>query len=1034
MLKLFAFFYNLRIRSKLLLIFTTTFILSVAAGSAILYVLIRKTVESSIERELQNANGTILEIVNTAANVSIKNHLRAVAEKNRDIASHFYSLAKKGLISDHEAKKQASRIMLSQGIGKTGYIFVWDISKAPTSIPLAVHPKIQGKDVAYVDFVQNGAALRTGYMEYMWKNPGEDKERDKAMYIAYFEPWQWVICASSYKEEFTGLINIDDFKNQVLSFRFGKTGYSFVLNSKGDIIVDPRHTGNFLHQKDAKGTMVIKKICETKNGRINYWWYNPGEKSAVERLAIFNYIPELDWIVASSGYVAEFYQPLKQINKFVISALVVSLIFVIPLISWISAHMTNRLKKLMRSLEIGATGNFNVRVQYEAHEAQDEIGQLAKYFNFFMDKLNSYSTSLKSEINDRAKAEKQLAIFKEFAENSGQGLLMTNLRGEVTYVNAALCIILDEEKPENVLGKNIMDYYSHQSQDELKEEIIPSTIQRGQWLGELRILSSKGKPTSTIQNIFFIRDSAKNPLYIANIITDISEHERAEQTIRESEEKYRSVVEESLVGVYIIEEGLFKYVNKQYCEISGYANEDLVNTINHLELVHPEDKATVRDNITARLRGESDSIAYQFRMIRKDGQEIMVKALASVSSHHGRPAIIGTLLDISKEQALEQQLRQAQKMEAIGQLAGGVAHDFNNILTALMGYGNLLKMKMREDDPSRLYVDQILRSSEKAASLTQNLLAFSRKQMIKLEPFEINAIIKDARRLLKRLLTEDIELTLKISDENLTILTDATQMNQILLNLATNARDAMPQGGTLTIETKAVELGKDFYFFHGKDESGTYVRISVSDTGHGMDDTTKEQIFNPFFTTKEVGKGTGLGLSIVYGIVKQHNGLIDVQSNPGKGTTFHLYFPAASPRIAEARKIEFPEETPPNGKEVILVAEDNTEVRQLTKEVLEESGYTVLEARDGWDAIEKFTQNKDKVNLVILDVVMPKKNGKEAYNEIRKIRQDVKALFTSGYTGDIVLGKGIEDNAFNFIPKPLSPMDLLKKVRVVLDN
>ena len=475
-------------------------------------------------------------------------------------------------------------------------------------------------------------------------------------------------------------------------------------------------------------------------------------------------------------------------------------------------------------------------------------------------------------------------------------------------------------------------------------------------------------------------------------------------------------------------------MNRQYCEISGYAYAELVNKAYHLELVHPDDRDAVRDNTNARLRGESDSIAYQFRMIRKDGQEIMVKALGSVSSHHGRPAIIGTLLDISKEQALEQQLRQAQKMEAIGQLAGGVAHDFNNILTALIGYGNLLKMKMRDDDPLRLYVDQILTSSEKAASLTQNLLAFSRKQIFKLKPFEINAIIIDAKRLLKRLLTEDIDLKLKLSEEELTILTDTTQMNQILLNLATNARDAMPQGGILTIETKAVEMGKDFYFFHGKGESGKYVRISVSDTGQGMDDKTKEQIFNPFFTTKEVGKGTGLGLSIVYGIVKQHNGLIDVQSIPNKSTTFHLYFPAANPQIDEPRAIETVLEISPNGKEVILVAEDNTEVRQLTKEVLEGSGYTVLEARDGRDAIEKFAQNKDRINLVILDVVMPKKNGNEAYNEIRKIREDVKALFTSGYTGDIVLGKGIQNNAFNFMPKPVSPYELLKKVRVVLDN
>ena len=363
MLKFFGFFYNLRIRSKLLLIFTTTFILSIAAGSTILYILVRKTVETNIEKELRSANSNILEIVNTAANVSIRNHLRAVAEKNRDIASHFYSQAKKGLISTTEAKEQVRKVMLSQGIGKTGYIFVWDISKAPHAIPLAVHPKIQGKDVAYVDFVQGGAELRNGYMEYAWKNPGEEKEREKAMYLAYFEPWQWVICASSYKEEFTGLINIDDFSHQVLSYRFGNTGYSFILNSKGDMIVHPQLTGNYADEKDSKGTKFIKKICEMKNGEITYWWHNPGEQGTFERLAFFNYIPELDWIVASSGNVAEFYQPLEQIKKFALTALLISLIFVLPLITWISSHMTNRLKGLMKSFETGASGDLTVRVE-----------------------------------------------------------------------------------------------------------------------------------------------------------------------------------------------------------------------------------------------------------------------------------------------------------------------------------------------------------------------------------------------------------------------------------------------------------------------------------------------------------------------------------------------------------------------------------------------------------------------------------------------------------------------------------------------
>jgi PAS domain S-box-containing protein len=652
-----------------------------------------------------------------------------------------------------------------------------------------------------------------------------------------------------------------------------------------------------------------------------------------------------------------------------------------------------------------------------------------------MKKLDSYSTSLKAEIDERVEAEKQLAVFKEFAENSGQGLLMTNLKGDITYVNAALCIIIDEQMPEKVIGKNIMSYYARDCRHQIRDEIIPAVLERGQWLGELKILSTKGRPASAIQNVFLIRDRDRNPLYLANIITDISEHERAEEALRESEEKYRSVVEESLVGVYITTDGLLKYVNKQYCEITGYAYHELVDHLHHLELVHQDDQAFVRDNINRRLRGALDSVAYQFRIVRKDGQVVLVKALGSVSNYHGRPAIIGTLLDISKEQALEQQLRQAQKMEAIGQLAGGVAHDFNNILTALIGYGNLLKMKMNDDDPLNLYVDRMLTSAERATGLTQSLLAFSRKQLIQLEAHDTNKVIREAQKLLKRLLSEDIELKIGLSDERLTVMSDITQMDQILLNLATNARDAMPGGGTLAIETEAVELGKDFFYVGGNGAGGRYVRISVSDTGHGMDEKTKDQIFNPFFTTKEVGKGTGLGLSIVYGIVKQHNGHIEVQSTINKGTTFRLYFPIVDEEHTEKRRNATPGSLGSRtGAEVILVAEDNREVRELTKEVLEGNGYTVLEARDGSDAVDQFTLNKERIDLVILDVVMPRKNGNEAYNDILKIKKDVKALFTSGYTGDVVLDKGIRDNAFNFISKPVSPDELLSKVRVVLDN
>jgi nitrogen-specific signal transduction histidine kinase len=380
---------------------------------------------------------------------------------------------------------------------------------------------------------------------------------------------------------------------------------------------------------------------------------------------------------------------------------------------------------------------------------------------------------------------------------------------------------------------------------------------------------------------------------------------------------------------------------------------------------------------------------------------------------------------------LEAQLRQAQKMEAIGQLAGGVAHDFNNILTAVIGYGNLLQAKMAQDDPLRPYVEQILASSGKAVNLTQSLLAFGRKQIIELRPCKISTLIKNVEKLLTRLLTEDIELLTFVNTSDPTIMADPTQIDQILINLATNARDAMPNGGHLKIEVKLADINPAFVAAHGYGAVGKYALISVSDTGVGMDTKTKEKIFDPFFTTKEVGKGTGLGLSIVYGIVKQHNGYINVESEAGRGTTFHIYLPVVKMKEEETNTHSVAVQ---GGSETILIGEDNSSVRQLAKEVLEQFGYKVIEARDGEDAISKFGQNAKTIDLVILDVVMPKKNGREVYNAIKMVKPETKVFFMSGYTADILSDKGMREEKLDYVPKPLSPQDLLNKVRGVLDS
>jgi CheY-like chemotaxis protein len=369
-------------------------------------------------------------------------------------------------------------------------------------------------------------------------------------------------------------------------------------------------------------------------------------------------------------------------------------------------------------------------------------------------------------------------------------------------------------------------------------------------------------------------------------------------------------------------------------------------------------------------------------------------------------------------------------MEAIGTLAGGIAHDFNNLLTVMTGYGALLRMRLDEADPMGTYVDEIVSASEKAATLTRSLLAFSRQQPIHPSPLRINDVIKGTEKLLRRLITENIALNILLAPDDIVIMADATHIDQILFNLATNARDAMPKGGILAIETGLVEFDSEFIQSHGFGEPGKYALLSVSDTGTGMDEKTKAQMFDPFFTTKEVGKGTGLGLSTAYGIVRQHNGYISVYSEPDRGTTFYIYLPAIAATAKEEQPLLLPVE---RGGEKILVAEDNAGVRCFIKDVLTQYGYKIVEAADGEEAVDQFEKQSD-IDLLILDSVMPKMGGQEAYDKISKRKPGMKVIFTSGYTRDFVLPGGLGEREFDLISKPLTPKKLLEKTREVLDR
>jgi PAS domain S-box-containing protein len=501
----------------------------------------------------------------------------------------------------------------------------------------------------------------------------------------------------------------------------------------------------------------------------------------------------------------------------------------------------------------------------------------------------------------------------------------------------------------------------------------------------------------------------------------------------EQEKKFRTLFEDSKDTILISDPaGWIQDINQAGIELFGYTKKEIIALDPERLYCNADDRMRLWQEllITGFVKD------FEVEMKRKDGSIIIVNLSVSITRDNegkvvGHRAIAR---DMTERKRLEKQLMQAQKMESIGILAGGVAHDFNNLLTVIYGYGQMLHDSIPEDDElSRESVDQVLNAAERATDLTKSLLAFSRKQVIHLEPVQVETIVRDTGKLIKRIIGEDIELNMDCCDGEPSVMADAGQIQQVLMNLATNARDAMPHGGILSISTREVLVRDGSEAEYDVAMPGKYVQIAVADTGVGIPEEQLGRIFEPFFTTKDVGKGTGLGLSMIYGAVKQHNGSILVDSIPGKGTTFRILLPSfENAGSVEEMQVSIPS-SDFGGTETLLVAEDEDLVRAFMQKILDRAGYKVIAAADGEDAVDKFRENSEEISLILSDVVMPRKNGREIIEEARKIKPAIRSIFISGYTSNVMHAKGIFEEGMDFIAKPFVKETLLRKVREILD-
>lgn len=973
----------------------------------------------NVKQDLTNSTRLLTSSIRASAEVAIRNHLKAIAEKNREAAVQHFALVERGILSKEDAVKRLKAIFLSQPIGSSGYIYCLDSDGIAV-----VHPNnaIENTDNTRFNFVREQLKSKEGYLEYDWRNPGENFTHPKALYMVYFEPLDWIISVSSYKSEFYELLNPKDFRDAVSSLQFGESGYAYVFDQEGTILIHPKLKYLRSLFQEESVTEILKPMLSRGSGIIEYVWRNPEESKDRLKIAVFETMSEYGWVIVSSAYLDEVMHPVNLTMKTIYFSILIVLIAAALATFFLSGRLSRPIDAIMHQLDRNA--------QSGTHEpmvinSQGELGRLAHEFNRFLKMIASQSEQLKTE------RERYQSLF----EASPDAIFL--LKG-ITLIdcNSATCSLFSCDK-NTLIGLTIVGLSPPSEARNEKSGILAKVIaqqseQHDLYTFEWIYQAADGRLFDAEVRLKSFGNDNGESLMVA-FVRDITERKKVEESLRFTQ----FIFDKASIGIYQTDsKGRILNLNEQACKSLGYTKSELCS----MSLFDIDPSLSVeRLNDLLKKRNRKSPMNFESVHRSKDGRVYPVKITSNLLEYKNEYYSISFARDITEEkekekqkERMEAQFYQAQRMEALGTLAGGIAHDFNNILSAIMGYTELTQRSCPEDPKVQSYLSNLHEASTRAKNLVQQILSFSRQGNSEMHPIDISRVINEALRMIRVSIPTTIEISQNILPNPGTVYANETQIHQVIMNLCANSCHAMEEaGGSLEIELIPAIISSEDFSNYPDLNPGHYLKLMVSDTGHGISPGQMQKIFDPYFTTKQAGKGSGLGLSTVHGIVKDHGGIIQVYSEIDKGTTFQIFLPLA--KVEEQRSVQFKGNFP-RGNETILYVDDEKLLIDIGKELLEGLGYSVETRASSIDAYEAFLAHPGKYDLVVTDMTMPKLTGEKLAIKIHEFDSAVPVILCTGYSTRLNTDRMKSMGVKQVLMKPVTLAELAMAVRTALDD